>query len=72
MFKIDLSSYSQKFLKKADKKLVQRIIKKIRELSIEPFPQDSKRVVGRKEKVFRIRIGDTEYFTLFSTIKRKS
>jgi mRNA interferase RelE/StbE len=58
MFKLVLSSYTQKFLKKSDKQLYQRLINKIKELSVNPFPTDSKRVVGRKEKIFRIRVGD--------------
>ncbi len=33
-------------------------MEKIRVLGSDPFPSDSKRVVGRKEKVFRIRVGD--------------
>ena len=57
MFKILLSSHSKKFLKKSDKQLSQRLINKIKELSHDPFPTDSKRVVGRKDKVFRVRVG---------------
>jgi len=32
--------------------------KEIKKLSVDPFPSDAKRVVGRKEKVFRVRVGD--------------
>jgi len=32
-------------------------MKKIKELSNNPFPQDIKRVEGEKGKVFRIRVG---------------
>lgn len=31
---------------------------KIEKLQTEPFPQDCKRVVGTKEKLFRVRVGD--------------
>jgi len=58
MFKLVLSSHTQKFLKKSDKELYQRVIKKIKELSDDPSPPDSKRVVGRKDKIFRVRVGD--------------
>jgi len=58
MFKLILSSHTQKFLKKSDKQLYQRLMKKIKDLSNDSFPSDSKRVVGRKDKVFRIRVGD--------------
>lgn len=34
-----------------------RILDKIKKLSNNPFPQDTKRVVERKEKTFRIRVG---------------
>jgi mRNA interferase RelE/StbE len=67
MFKLSLSSHTQKFLKKSDKLLYQRLIKKIKELSNDPFPSDSKRIVGRKDKVFRIRVGDyrIEYIVFY-------
>lgn len=58
MFKIELSNSTKRFLKRCDKNLYKRIINRIKKLSSEPFPQDMKRVVGRKEKVFRIRVGD--------------
>ena len=58
MFMVVLSSHSKKFLRKVDKQLFRRFMEKIRVLGSDPFPSDSKRVVGRKEKVFRIRVGD--------------
>jgi mRNA interferase RelE/StbE len=58
MFKLILSSHAQKFLKKSDKQIYQRIVRKVKELSKDPFPSDSKRVIGLKDKVFRIRVGD--------------
>ena len=67
MFKIVLSSHAQKFLKKSVKQLRQRILTKIKELGSDSFPTDSKRVVGLKNKVFRIRVGDymVEYVVYF-------
>ncbi len=57
MFIIEFSSPAEKFLKKAEKQLAQRITEKIEKLAEDPFPSDVKRVVNRKEKVFRIRVG---------------
>ena len=57
MLKVELSKLSEKFFKKCDHILCERIIKKIKELAKEPFPSDSLRVVNRKEKVFRVRVG---------------
>lgn len=45
-------------LKKADKEITRRIIEKIEKLRLEPFPSDTKRVVGKKERIFRIRVGN--------------
>ncbi len=33
-------------------------MERIKLLAVNPFPQDVKRVGGRKEKVFRVRVGD--------------
>jgi mRNA-degrading endonuclease RelE of RelBE toxin-antitoxin system len=55
------SKKAQKFLKRCEAKLAQRILDKVDELCKNPFPADSKRVENRfveDEKVFRIRIGD--------------
>jgi len=57
-FSIYLSTSSQKFLSKLNKIDYERIIKRLKELSIDPFPPDAKRIIGRKEKVFRIRVGE--------------
>lgn len=58
MFAIEFSNAAKKFLKKADKQLAQRLIKRVERLAVDPFPTDIKRVVNRKEKVFRVRVGD--------------
>ena len=58
MLTVDLSSYAKRFLKRAEKQLASRIIERIEKLAENPFPQDVKRVVGRTEKIFRIRLGD--------------
>lgn len=58
MLRIGLGNPAKRFLKKCDKNLYERLISRINLLSNEPFPSDVKRVVGRKEKVFRVRVGD--------------
>jgi mRNA interferase RelE/StbE len=58
MLKIKHSKKSEKFLKKCDKIIAKRIIDKIENLAENPFPQDCKRVQGKYEKTFRVRVGD--------------
>ena len=57
MFKIYLDIPTQKSLKKLDNSVSQRIIESIERLAKDPIPPDSKRIIGIKEKVFRIRVG---------------
>lgn len=58
MFGVKYSNQALKFLKKSDRLLQQRLMKKIEALRIEPFPSDIKSVEGFKEKLFRVRVGD--------------
>jgi mRNA interferase RelE/StbE len=58
MYNVELTSNSKKFLKKCDKLLYDRLICKIKELQKDPFSSDVKRVINRKEKTFRVRVGD--------------
>lgn len=58
MFQIELGNPAKRFLKKCDKQLYERLMIQIRILATDPFPSNVKRVAGRKEKVFRIRVGD--------------
>lgn len=58
MFKIEFSNNSKKFLKKTNKETCTRILARIEKLAENPFSQGCKRIEGRKEKVFRIRIGN--------------
>lgn len=57
MFNIFLGPQPEKFLKKAEKELRQRIWKKLDELKLNPFPSEVVRVVGKKERAFRVRAG---------------
>ena len=45
-------------MKKSDKILAKRVLKKIEKLQETPVLHDSKRIEGSKEKLFRVRIGD--------------
>lgn len=58
MFDVEFSNLTKKFLKKLEEQFKKRIITKIENLSEDPFPSDVKRVVNKKEKVFRVRVGD--------------
>ncbi len=58
MLDIDFSLSADKFLRKANIKLAGRLVKRIEKLAEDPFPTDVKRVINRKEKIFRVRMGD--------------
>ena len=58
MFSVEFGSDAKRFLKKAEKQIAERIVKRIRKLREDPFPSDVKRVVGKKDKIFRVRVGD--------------
>ena len=58
VFEVYLSTAAKDFLRKLDKPPFGRIYRRIKALSIDPYPADAKRVRGRKEKVFRVRVGD--------------
>lgn len=57
VFNIFLGSKSEKFLKKAEKEIRMRIWEKLDELKLNPFPHEVVRVVGKKGKAFRVRVG---------------
>ncbi len=57
-FIVHLSRRANKFLESTDKELYNRVINKLKKLAEDPFPQDAKRIIGQKEKVFRVRVGD--------------
>jgi len=58
MLDLQFSSQARDFLKKLDKSNWIRVVGKIEEIKKNPFPHKVKRVEDRKEKIFRIRIGD--------------
>ena len=58
MFEIVLDNQADKFLRKCEKVLFNRIIEKLDSLKNDPVPHDAKRVQGYAVLVFRVRIGD--------------
>ena len=58
MYTLNITKQPQRFLRKASYDLRTRCINKLRELEQNPFPKDVKRVMGKANKVFRIRVGD--------------
>jgi mRNA-degrading endonuclease RelE of RelBE toxin-antitoxin system len=56
-YQITFSNKSKKFLKNCETELYHRLMKRIKELADNPFPQDIKRVEGEEGKVFRVRVG---------------
>ncbi len=58
MFHAELGNPAKRFLKRCDPQLYGRMMAEIRALEANPFPSGVKRVVGREEKVFRVRVGD--------------
>lgn len=58
MFSVQFDSQPERLLKKADKVLKTRLCNKIESLRKDHIPHDAKRVVNRKEKTFRVRVGE--------------
>lgn len=57
-FEIHLSSRGHKFLKRVDKRTYDRLVRKLVTLAEDPFQLDVKKIMGRKEKLYRVRVGD--------------
>lgn len=57
MYALFFSNQPRKFLKNLEKETRHRIYEKIEGLAQNPFPQEVVRVAGKKEKVFRVRVG---------------
>jgi mRNA-degrading endonuclease RelE of RelBE toxin-antitoxin system len=54
VLEVYLSKKAYIFLKKIDKGTYDVLLEKIKKLRENPFPKDTKRVLGRKEKIYRI------------------
>lgn len=57
MFSIFLGSQPEKFLKGAEKEIRERVWQKFDELKSNPFPSGVVRVISKKGKAFRVRVG---------------
>ena len=59
MYSVELSQNSAKFLEKLDKHISDRIKEKLKSLSDNPIPSDSKFITREdNNKIFRTRIGE--------------
>ena len=65
MFNILYSKQAVRFLKKAEKILVKRLLEKIEKLREEPISNDTKRIKGTK--LFGVRVGN--YRILYEVFK---
>lgn len=56
-FKITFKNFVEKDLRRVDKSQLRKVMAVIQELSTNPFPVNSRKLVG-SEKTYRVRIGD--------------
>ncbi len=70
MLNLKFSNKASKFLKNCPEDLYTEIENKLKELQENPFPKGFKKIGGRKEKVFRIRIGN--HRILYTIIKENN
>jgi len=57
-FRVEIASQPIKFIKKLNEDDRRRILRKLREISCQPLQRDSKIVEGRKERTYRVRVGN--------------
>ena len=57
-YELYFSTRASKYLKKFTKTTQTRITEKLESLSRDPYPSDMRKIMGRKEKLFRIRVGN--------------
>jgi len=57
MFAIRYSTRARKFLKRVDRTISRRLMKKIERLREKPILSDTKKIVGSRS-LFRVRVGD--------------
>lgn len=56
-YKLSFKSSVEKDLRKVDKAQIEKVLAIIAELTLNPFPANSRKLVGA-EKTYRVRIGD--------------
>jgi mRNA interferase RelE/StbE len=65
-FRVVLASQPKKFIKKLSEPDISRVIKKLDVLSANPLPKGTKVVEGRREKTYRVRVGNIRIlYTIF-------
>ena len=57
LYKVVWKKSAKKELKKIDKQLIPRILQAVDNLTTNPYPSDSKKLVGRGS-LYRVRVGD--------------
>jgi len=57
-YELYFSTRASKYLKKLNKTTQTRITEKLESLTRDPYPSDIRKIMGRKEKLFRIRVGN--------------
>ncbi|MFH1290932.1 MAG: type II toxin-antitoxin system RelE/ParE family toxin [Nanoarchaeota archaeon] len=69
MYSVSFGPQPEKFLKKAEKEVRERIWEEVDKLKINPFPQNVVRLKGKKHKAFRVRVGKyrIQYYVLNET-----
>lgn len=56
-FKVSLKKSVEKDLRRIDKSMIPRIIQSVQSLAEDPFPVNSRKLVG-SQKTYRLRVGD--------------
>ena len=56
---VQYARQAKKFLEKCNQILYHRLVEKINLLSQNPFPPEARKVLGEKEPVYRVRVGDS-------------
>ncbi len=68
-YEVHLSSNAYSFLRRLEKGYRTRIIGKLEMLSREPYMKGVKKIAGRKESLFRVRVGP--YRILYEVLEEK-
>ena len=57
-YELHFSTRARKYIKNLNKNTQGRIIRILESLAENPYPSSTRKIIGRKEKLFRIRVGD--------------
>lgn len=67
MVRVILGRSAARFLRNAEPVLRSRLLQKLDDLGVDPFPHDAKRILNRQERTFRVRVGD--YRILYTLVE---